>query len=54
MKKPFDIRTMDSLDEWTEWDDDTPADWWLNHPLHHPAARRPIGHYARRASFLKR
>lgn len=39
MKKPFEIRTMDALDDWTEWDDDTPADWWLNHPLHHPAGR---------------
>lgn len=30
------IRTMDTMDEWTEWDDGGSATWWLEHPLQRP------------------
>lgn len=28
-----DIRCMDAMDDWTEWDDSGEADWWLRSPL---------------------
>ena len=35
-----EIRTMDAMDEWTEWNDAGEADWWLKYPLHRPKHER--------------
>ncbi len=38
-----DIRCMDAMDDWTEWDDSADADWWLKHPLQRPRNRNRHG-----------
>jgi hypothetical protein len=40
----MDIRTMDSLSDWDDWDGDE-ASAWLEHPLHRPKSRKGRANY---------
>jgi hypothetical protein len=36
--KVMDVRRMDALSDWDDWEDE--PEWWLRHPLHRPHNRR--------------